>query len=56
MRKHKITTKPLHLEDLRFEEFFEELYSKKIRYEGQKTAIRPHLREWTNHAGRLHHA
>jgi hypothetical protein len=55
MRRHKIITKPIQLQELSFEDLFDEEFGK-IRHDWQKTSVRPHLRGWKNHTHKLHHA
>jgi hypothetical protein len=55
MRRHKVMTQPVNLNDLSFEELFAEVYDK-VRHDWQKMPVRPHLRGWKNHAHKVHHS
>jgi hypothetical protein len=56
MRRNKIITNPVQLNELNFEDLFEEIYEKKIKHDWQNTPVRPHLRELMNHYHKKRHA
>jgi hypothetical protein len=53
MRRHKIISQPVSLNDLGFEDLFEAVYDK-TRHDWQKTPARPHLRGWKSHTHKAH--